>query len=160
MSDKRCERIAELLLLEKEIKQITKVSACFSFSDVCAAFDYFEASDIHLTPIEKVMLAILYRIQADKKCDIFIFPQEYIENYRVDFLIKFPEHKERQIIIECDGHDFHEKTKEQARHDKERDRYFVSNGYEVYHYTGSEIYNDFDDIEKQLEEIFVFGGEK
>jgi very-short-patch-repair endonuclease len=49
---------------------------------------------------------------------------------------------DKKMIVECDGHDFHEKTKEQARHDKERDRNLQSLGYFVYRYTGSELYAD------------------
>jgi very-short-patch-repair endonuclease len=46
------------------------------------------------------------------------------------------------MIVECDGHDFHEKTKEQARRDKQRDRFLQSRGYKVLRYTGSEIWAD------------------
>lgn len=46
------------------------------------------------------------------------------------------------MIVECDGHDFHEKTKKQAKHDKKRDRYLTSFGYTVFRFTGSEIYKD------------------
>lgn len=46
------------------------------------------------------------------------------------------------IIVELDGHDFHEKTKEQAKKDKERDRNLMKVGNLVIHFTGSEVYND------------------
>ena len=46
------------------------------------------------------------------------------------------------IVIELDGHDFHEKTKEQAQKDKERDRILQHGGYQVLRYTGSEVWND------------------
>jgi very-short-patch-repair endonuclease len=47
-----------------------------------------------------------------------------------------------QVIVECDGHDFHERTKEQAKRDRSRDRAFQNLGYKVFRYTGSEIFND------------------
>lgn len=47
-----------------------------------------------------------------------------------------------QLAIECDGHDFHERTKEQARHDKQRDRYLIAKGWTVIRFTGSEIWAD------------------
>ena len=47
-----------------------------------------------------------------------------------------------KIVIECDGHDYHEKTKEQARRDKARDRALTASGYRVVRFTGSEIYSD------------------
>jgi hypothetical protein len=46
---------------------------------------------------------------------------------------------ERRLVIECDGHDFHEKTREQATKDKSRDRDLLNLGYPVMRFTGSEI---------------------
>ena len=66
-------------------------------------------------------------------------------NYRADFLIPVFDVallEGMTFIIECDGHDFHEKTKEQAIKDKKRDRNFVTAGYVVMRFTGSEIYNN------------------
>lgn len=78
---------------------------------------------------------------------LVIEPQAKIENYRADFLLtyksSFPGYeKDRQLIIECDGHDFHDKTKQQASRDKERDREMKKLGYEVFRFTGSDIWND------------------
>jgi len=44
--------------------------------------------------------------------------------------------------IECDGHDFHEKTKEQVKHDKQRERILLNNFSKVIRFSGSEIYNN------------------
>jgi hypothetical protein len=46
------------------------------------------------------------------------------------------------LIIECDGHDFHERTKEQAARDRARDRELQANGFTIFRFTGSEIYRD------------------
>lgn len=90
---------------------------------------------------------------------VSITPQSRIGEYRVDFLVEstielpepidgksskeWPIHKyTSRLIVECDGHDFHEKTKEQAKRDKSRDRGLLKCGYPVFHYTGSEIWND------------------
>lgn len=67
--------------------------------------------------------------------------QAQIGSYRVDFLLTPPEVK-RRYVIECDGHDFHERTKEQAARDRARDRDLVSDGYVVLRFTGSEIWRD------------------
>lgn len=48
----------------------------------------------------------------------------------------------KKIIVELDGHDFHEKTKAQAAKDKSRDRKLQSIGYKVIRFTGSEIWHD------------------
>jgi hypothetical protein len=117
-----------------------------------------------------------------------ITPQAQLGEYRVDLLLEYevtittypPETQEydrnnqlyrinqpelgkdilitKDIIIECDGHDFHERTKAQAARDKKRDRILQSIGYNVFRFTGSEIYNDaitcayevFDSIQKAI----------
>lgn len=75
---------------------------------------------------------------------IFVMtPQAEVAGYRVDFLLWFARGRElRGIAIECDGHDFHEKTKEQAARDKKRDREINVAGFPVIRFTGSEIFRD------------------
>lgn len=50
------------------------------------------------------------------------------------------------LAVECDGHDFHEKTKEQARRDKSRDRILISHGIHTIRFTGSEIFRRSEDL--------------
>jgi len=73
-------------------------------------------------------------------------PQVPVGPYRVDFLIAAarPLHYKDTVLfaVECDGHDFHERTKKQAERDKGRDRYLASQGITVLRYTGSEIWRD------------------
>lgn len=76
-------------------------------------------------------------------CCLYIQPT--VLNYRADFAIHYRAEVGKQghkIIIECDGHDFHERTKDQARRDRSRDREMTVAGYKVFRYTGSEIYRD------------------
>lgn len=70
------------------------------------------------------------------------------EGYVVDFLLTtcFPE---IIIAIEIDGHDWHERTKEQAQKDKERERYLLRNGYNVIRFTGTEVYTKPDDCARE-----------
>lgn len=44
------------------------------------------------------------------------------------------------LAIELDGHDFHERTKEQAARDKSRDRLLQFHGWKAVRFTGSEIF--------------------
>ena len=46
-----------------------------------------------------------------------------------------------KIAIECDGHEFHEKTKEQVNSRNERDIALQSDGWEILRFSGNEIYN-------------------
>lgn len=74
---------------------------------------------------------------------VYVFRQVKIEGYRVDFLLThrkggdvFP----RAVVVECDGHEFHERTKEQAESDKRRDRDLQSKALPVFRVTGTEIW--------------------
>jgi very-short-patch-repair endonuclease len=70
--------------------------------------------------------------------------QAPIDRYRADILVltMSADDELNRIIVECDGHDWHERTKEQAARDKARDRFFQAEGYGVFRFTGSEIYGD------------------
>lgn len=117
------------------------------------------------SPIEELFLAALYadhtlsptpihfmasaELPANPYFDqaVFVFAQVPFGAYRVDFAIldaSLPTSmgKPRLLVVECDGHDFHERTKEQARRDKQRDRFLVSKGCRVLRFTGSEIWAD------------------
>ena len=73
-----------------------------------------------------------------------VCPQFVIGPYRCDFaFLQFhPRGTTTRIIVECDGHDFHDRTKEQAQRDKSRDRFLQSRGWRVFRFTGSEIHRD------------------
>ena len=47
-----------------------------------------------------------------------------------------------RIIVELDGHDFHERTPEQAQSDKSRDRELQAMGWHVLRFTGREVLRD------------------
>ena len=73
-----------------------------------------------------------------------IIPQAQIAGCRVDFAIYSGDlcGKWVMVAIECDGHDFHEKTKEQVARDKSRDRALSAWGVSTLRFTGSEIFKD------------------
>jgi very-short-patch-repair endonuclease len=75
---------------------------------------------------------------------LYVTPQAQIGEFRVDFLIQVVDEFEtwRSLVVECDGHDFHERTKQQATRDKARDRALVLQGYQVFRFTGSELWFD------------------
>lgn len=71
------------------------------------------------------------------------FFQVPFESYVLDFLFCVHYRGARRVFaVECDGHDFHERTKEQAQKDRKRDRVVQSEDMEILRYTGSEIWND------------------
>jgi len=75
--------------------------------------------------------------------EVLITSQYKIGKYRADFLVWIAKGTQfRGVVVECDGHDFHEKTKDQAARDKSRDRAIVEAGFPVLRFTGSEIWRD------------------
>lgn len=84
--------------------------------------------------------------------------QQAVGNYRADFLFKVADKDGvlQQLVVEVDGHDYHERTKSQAAHDKSRDRWMTGNGYHVMRFTGSEVYaNPFKCAQDVADRIYV-----
>ncbi|UPU47783.1 endonuclease domain-containing protein [Xanthomonas translucens] len=80
--------------------------------------------------------------------------QPQIAGYAVDFLLWFTAgRKHGGIVIECDGHAFHEKTKEQAARDKRRDREILGAGYPVIRFSGSEVFRDVAGCTEQIHSL-------
>ena len=75
---------------------------------------------------------------------LHIYPQTEVDGYRLDFLFVDCTNEEEICftVVECDGHDYHERTKQQASHDKRRDRHFTKKGWKVVRFTGSDIWAD------------------
>ena len=60
---------------------------------------------------------------------------------RADLYFWIPSHPDINIIVECDGFEFHS-TKEKFKSDRQRDRAFKARGYDVLRFSGSEIWAD------------------
>lgn len=76
---------------------------------------------------------------------VYLDAQQKIGKYRVDFVLSQfdcgpPD--DVRIVIELDGHAFHDKDKHQRAYEKARDRFLVRQGYKVLHYTGAEVVAD------------------
>lgn len=75
-----------------------------------------------------------------KVLGLAICPQHEIEKYRVDFMVyRGTPTEQLEAIVECDGHNFHDRDERQRRYEKQRDRFLQSKGYRIFHFTGSEI---------------------
>lgn len=107
------------------------------------------------SPIEALVYLELIRWSSPYSCEHcgypIVTPQAQVGKYRADFLVEW---KGKKVVIECDGHDFHEKTKKQAAHDKKRDRDISLLGYQIRRYTGSEIYQNARQVINDIDLIF------
>lgn len=92
------------------------------------------------SPIEKSLVAALMEWLAHTEIwDVIVETQGAIGPFRADILVA---RGLRQLVIECDGAEFHATTKEQVERDKRRDRYCAARGICVMRFTGAEIYRD------------------
>lgn len=89
-----------------------------------------------------------FTMRGSEMSGLWVLPQYPMGQYRVDFLvIHVQEHAPKlftraRVVVECDGHAFHDKTPEQAQRDKSRDRALLKMGFPVLRFTGSEIVRD------------------
>lgn len=127
------------------------VKGCsYSLAEKMKLFDLAESLiDVELgkckSPIEKILYLVCVWAAASEP---IVHPgsiktQYEIGKYKADVYMEICGKK---VVFEADGHDFHEKTKEQAKHDKERDRFMQSKGVSVYRFTGSEVYSNVFDV--------------
>ena len=122
---------------------------------------YCVEKDSPESPIEQILYCALKYIQRINRINDYenaligkteyliglnIFSQLKIDQYRCDFFIEYGSHIRggfqqfhKELIVECDSQQFHERTEKERRYEKARDRYLTVKGYKVFHYTGSEI---------------------
>lgn len=111
------------------------------------------------SPIEKIFItAFEMYIHMSNKEEFFLFPQEKVQidnkTYYADFMFKADEYLTKlilgkeirnynyKLIIECDGYEFHQKTRQQVQKDNEREYDLKMAGYEILRFSGSQIYNE------------------
>jgi very-short-patch-repair endonuclease len=75
---------------------------------------------------------------ADGDRAVLLYRQHEIAEYRVDLFLEI-DGGQFHMAIECDGHDWHERTKQQAAYDRARDRELMCLGVFTIRFTGSEI---------------------
>lgn len=73
-------------------------------------------------------------------------PPDYaVDAYHMECEVPFP-----KIAIEVDGHDFHERTKEQVAYRDKRDRDLQVDGWIVFHVSGSAFYRNPEKLVREL----------
>lgn len=103
-----------------------------------------------VSPPEQLFLYSWIRIVNN----ISIYPQTPIGNYKADFTISSNDHfsngyfheeliKKMKLpvyVVEIDGFEWHDKTPEQAEHDRKRDRFMTAEGYSVIRFSAREVF--------------------
>ena len=114
--------------------------------------DFYLMSYENQSPIEQIYLIALMTLQEIVGFNFVIESQYPIEcenkKYYSDFAICHYEcfhddlKEDFRLIIECDGYEFHQKTKEQVEKDNNREYDIKMQGFEILRFSGKEIYND------------------
>lgn len=145
MSSKDCESPIEKLMLAALL--VANSDACNSSNGIIVyGAERFPA-------VRELFLKGDWNRMEARHCSIA--PQFEIGEYRVDFCLSFSGDNDDEcrfsIVVECDGHEWHERTPAQAQRDKARDRAIQAEGFLIMRFTGSEIWRD---AQRCADEVF------
>lgn len=108
------------------------------------------------SPIEVIFNLCFDLIMCFRENPYILTPQYEVitkdgSRYYLDFAVITDDIK---LAVECDGHEFHEKTADQVIYGNNRDYDLIMCGFDVIHFSGSEIYNDpFECVKKTIRYI-------
>jgi very-short-patch-repair endonuclease len=96
------------------------------------------------SPIEQLFLMEWNFLEVDHVHRMRLEPQKELVTptgrFKIDFVVTAQ--PKLNLAIEIDGHDFHERTKEQAARDKSRERSIATAGYTILRFSGSEVFRN------------------
>jgi hypothetical protein len=98
---------------------------------------------------QKGQKAIYQPGDVDFEIDLFLYLDCFLIEMERGGHIRYPFY----IGVECDGHDYHERTKQQAQKDKSKDRILRVKGLDIIRFTGSEITRNPDECVKEIDDI-------
>jgi len=93
-------------------------------------------SGVYESPIEKMLGEALCSLDVGT-LGFALHVQFPVPPYRLDFAFVAKDHR---LVVEVDGHEYHNRTKTQAEHDRCRDRALTLQGWRVVRFAGSEVY--------------------
>lgn len=148
-----CESPIEKLFLlnfinhyESEFPELVELTYLYDIPEISPNGEIILTKKTSLASSRSMGFVAPWALKLEKGFKALLTPQFEVllatSKYRVDFFLLVTRHdgSEMRICIECDGYDFHQKTKEQVNKDNQRDRDLISNGYLVFRYSGSELY--------------------
>lgn len=150
MSVHRIEPLSERLnrlngLYREHLLKAADLVAQHEFERFICQMSYGPESE---SPAEDVFAAWFYAVRRIESVPFELDEQKEVttpngKKYRLDFALEYvPVNEHRTalpIAIEIDGHAFHEKTKEQVSYRNTRDRALQAMGYQVFHFSFSEL---------------------
>ncbi|MEO8341672.1 MAG: DUF559 domain-containing protein [Nitrospirota bacterium] len=116
--------------------------------------------DLHdvTSPIEQIFLMEWKFADLDERHRVKLEPQKKVTTFRGEYAVDFLVHHEsnaqhkHDFVIELDGHEFHEKTPQQATRDKARERAILRGGMPVLRFSGYEVVRDARGCVREVEE--------
>ena len=106
--------------------------------------------------LTKTNVAIGSEFPENGNAPIFLVtPQFSWGAYRIDFCFRHTLAPDKLLFVECDGHDFHERTKEQAEYDRSKDRAIQAAGIPVLRFTGREIWRDPGNVAMEIFQFMI-----
>lgn len=133
---KQPKRVQELILVNNLREGIVPTTFCEEIESPIEQI-FKTAFDLYIDLLEKEHIFLFSQMP------IKIGNKRYVADFYFEqdqYVNKFDTNK--KIIIECDGHEFHQKTKEQVKRDNEREYALKMAGYEIIRFSGSQIYNE------------------
>ncbi len=132
-----------LALMRRYIREMTNYpkDACLLPNKRLSALSEFLA--------EKGHKRFFGRGDVDYEIDIFLYLDCSLANVPGKGLIRYP----FWVAVDCDGHEFHERTKWQAMKDRRKDRALMRSGLKFVRFTGAEITLNADQCVMQIEQL-------
>lgn len=97
--------------------------------------DLVEACRRCESPAERALLIALIGVPIPMHVTL----QKTIGVYRADFAFESTHHR---LVVEVDGHQWHQATQDQVARDHARDRYLLTHGWPVMRFTALEAFRD------------------
>lgn len=97
------------------------------------------------TPIERLYYHAFRYVCEKENISLYLYQQAEIKvgdkTYRVDFVLYGDILKDKKVVVECDGHEWHS-SKQQIAYDNQRERDIENEGIIVIRFSGTEIFSD------------------
>lgn len=96
-----------------------------------------------------------YQFNIESQYEVDYHATKYYPDFCLSIVDTDKEQTICQFFVEIDGHEFHEKTKEQVRHDKLRERNLLEDCDGIVRFSGSEVYDDPDECAYETLELMA-----